>query len=166
MKRSSELVLSKTQFPALEVIRNDLRKYNDDNNCMHFEQPFYQDNHQITLFFCLSDNKFLEKFQKFTMKGYSFLGLAAVCINAIEHPKEPTFAEKKEFIQELIKLNFKPTEEDIKLAILEREERRKPILQNIRLIYCAKSNIFSPEMPQELIDYISLLMLETEKSLL
>lgn len=171
MKRSSsELTnIEHHNNQTVQDVRNALISYNYKNNCIHFEQPFYQENHEGTLFFCLSDNSFLERYKKFIMLDYSFLGLATICMSALQYPQEPSFLQKKEFIQELITLGFVPTQEDKKLAALEKRERCKPSIQKIsffRYAYFASEILPEFSIPKELIDNISLLMWNTEESLL
>lgn len=71
--------------------------------------------------------------------------------------QEISFNEKQEFIQ---KLQFvKPTDEDKKLAHNELWERRKPIITKILLIRNTNN------LPNDVLNVIALLILQTEKPL-
>ena len=100
------------------------------------------------------------------------LGFSPIIIltMALKSPKDPTpvdFLEKKEKIQKLLNRGFIPTSLDKKYALLEKWERCKTVIQNIFFFHYTAPEIFLKlSMPQELIDYISLLMFETEESLL
>src|SRR6266446_6073765 len=128
MKRLS-LDLTDTQPQqkrTLKGIRTEIVQHIHKTACIHFEQSFYQENHESTLFFCESSS-FLNRYKSFNVKGYSFLGLAVICIKGLEEPPaEPSFFEKKQFIQKLLTLGFQPTKKDKKLAALEKKERCLP----------------------------------------
>ena len=120
---------------------------------------------------CCQDPSYLQEHKNFNIKKYSCLGLAVISfkeVTLISQEKENiTYSDKKIFINQLIALGFKPTSEDLELAFLEKWERCKTVIQSIFFFHYTAPEIFLKlPMPQELIDYISLLMFETEESLL
>jgi hypothetical protein len=90
---------------------------------------------------------------------YSALGIAAA------RPKL-YLSEKKDMIQQLFELEFKPTPDDKELALLEKWERCAPLI--IKKIHSFQHAPILSEMnvPQEIIPLIASLMWDTEESLL
>jgi hypothetical protein len=110
-------------------------------------------------------------------KGYSALGIVTIAIINKPLMKEffsicnrhiltkknihVSFNEKKEHIQELLKIGFKPIEKDKEFALLEKCERCQK-----KLIFFLLPLLTEINVPQDIINYITLLMWETEESLL
>ena len=174
MKRlSSEIVniQSKTLYAKAEKISIFISKgYGDKMNLF-----FFQENHNFALRE-MANSYNREKAKKFTFHGYSYLGLVAMSIKVYpsqmpidNYPEQASFIQKKTFIDILKKANFLPTPKDRKIAFLEKWERCKSIIKNICFFrYAYSISEILPELliPQEVINDISLLMFETEESLL
>jgi hypothetical protein len=90
---------------------------------------------------------------------YSCLGSATMAENV-------SYQDKKQFIQKLLGLHFTPTPGDKELALLTKYEEFGPSI--IKIFLNLQNSLFLSEMdlPQEIIPLITLLMFETEKSLL
>lgn len=87
-------------------------------NCPNIEIPLLQENHIFAL-----DQKYFTELKKLDVYGHSLLSLAAISIYAFPHDdkkvlssEKVSYVDKKEFIQKLRKLGFKPTQKDRKLA--------------------------------------------------
>jgi hypothetical protein len=123
---------------------------------------------------------------RFREKEYSFLGLVTIAIKS-EHmpdehfmmkgihnknllnkknPEQPSFNEKKEHIRELLLLGFKPTAKDKYFALLATYEEHGPSIINKKLLLQNLPLLSEIEIPQEIMQYITQLMWETEESLL
>jgi hypothetical protein len=71
------------------------------------------------------------------------------------------FNEKKEHIQQLLAIGFKPIENDKAFALLEKCERCQK-----KLIFFLSPLLTEMSVPQDIINYITQLMFEAEESLL
>ncbi len=130
---------------------------------------------------------YLKNCISFRKKEYSFLGLATIAIKSeylpnerhkmtimrvknllnTENPEQVPFKQKKEHIQELLALDFVSTIKDKEFATLEKWERCDALLMIKKMYFLLKSPLLSEmNVPQEIVQYIALLMWETEESLL
>jgi hypothetical protein len=126
-------------------------------------------------------------YKTFNFNNYSFLGLATIAIKSEreptdnifsdgernqkllnkENPIQVPFEQKKEHIQKLFSFGFEPTSQDKYFASLEKWERCNALLMVKRMCSLLKSPLLSEmNVPQEIIKFITLLMWETEESLL
>jgi hypothetical protein len=104
-------------------------------------------------------DQYLRMVKKVRINNYSALGSATMA-------EKVTFQEKQEFIQKLLALGFNPTPEDKELAIVEQWERCDALLIIKTCILLKSPLLLEMSVPQEIMQYISLLMWETEESLL
>ena len=105
-------------------------------------------------------------------KGYSALGAAMMASAREKHDymekndyQELNFQEKKEFIKGLLACKYIPTEKDKKLAQLV-YEKHKSTTSKKRLLLQYSQFLSKMEIPQDIINLISLFILETEELLL
>lgn len=127
---------------------------------------FYQNKHHIVLNCCNYIDS-LKVYKISTYDGYSVLGLATIAVkNELYNIKIP-HAQKREFIEKLLMLDFEATEPDKDLALIDLKQRCLPIKKNIYFLYCTKKHRlgFLSHLPEDLIHYVSILMLDSEKSL-
>ena len=88
-------------------------------------------------------------------------------VQALQHnPIQVPFNQKKEHIQELLKLDFQLADKDKYFALLAKYEEYGPSIITKKMLLQYSQFLSEIELPQEIIDYISLLMFETEESLL
>jgi hypothetical protein len=159
-------------------------------NSEYYDKHFYNKDLLDNIFFPNESNPPKSKdelslFQRFYFKKLSCLSLSIIAIqrpkfvadydiwgqqcnwHLIQNPKQAPFDVKKENIQSfLTTTDLKPTTKDKELALLEKWERCTPII--IKSYLNLQHSFFLSEMkiPQEIIPLITLLMWDTEESLL
>jgi len=100
-----------------------------------------------------------EKFA-ITCNGYSLLGIAALLSQ--KKIDSDDIINYHQVIKKLIQHRFEPTENDQELAFLLKYKKCAPSISHIRLLI---QHSLTFTLPQEIINYIALLIFKTEKSL-
>ena len=165
---SSLINIGKTPRKTVQNIKDDCFALNKTiNNPLPTLSPYearWDDTLSLILYFYPKITELCPNLYTFHInardKGYSTIG--SIIISPLP------FQEKKYFIQELIKHDYKLIPEDQELALLEKLIRCDSTIKNISLFYHAhkdSSNILS-QISQDLINLISLIMFNTYDLLL
>ena len=164
MMESSSTTLSTTKPLTIQELEE---KHQEKYKCIKSSQIgylylTYPYNPSIWSLILKSDTYNLRK-EKFaiTCNGYSLLGIAALlsqkridCDNIINY---------KHAIKKLLDLRFEPTKDDKEVVFLIKYSNCAPsIIQRMWLLQHSPCTV---QTPQEVMNYISLLMFTTEKSL-
>jgi hypothetical protein len=130
--------------------------------------------------FLLSPAKYYT--EQFAGQKYSALGITTIAIKSEriaaedinargerkrkllnkEHPEQVPFKKKKEHIKELLTLGVKPTESDRYLALLATYEEHGSLIITKQLLLQLSSLLSEIYVPQDILNYIALLMFKTE----
>jgi hypothetical protein len=176
LNKRNQLILDIEKYYSAQLINNHFTAHRPKGRII-LQSPqgitagyltYQQSNHANFLAGCTSDT-LLSVYKKYRHNNeYSFLGVATIAIKDLISGQKLSYLEKKEFIQKLLICSFNPTPHDNQLALVEQWERWQPIIKNICLLRCVKNDptSFLSQVPRDVINYISQLMLDTEESLL
>jgi hypothetical protein len=130
------------------------------------KQEYVYDNSEA-----LSEDEDLAYYQKYTLNGYSLIGIATIALQTYPFSRAPSkkdviFKEKKEFIPKLFAFGLNITEKDKYFALNTKYEEFGAIIIKKMLLLPDILLLSETDVPQEAIRDIPLLMFELEESLL
>jgi hypothetical protein len=175
LNKGDQLVFDIEKYYSAELINNHFITYRP-NSRTTLQSPhghiagyltYKQSKHAGFLSGC-TNKTLLSVYKQYRHNNeYSFLGVATIAIKDLTSNQKLSYLEKKDFTQKLRACGFKPTPHDKELALADQWERWQSIIKKICLLRCANNDhtIFLSQIPLDVIQYISLFMLETEEAL-